>query len=400
MLILQILLDAAALLLLLPAAVLFLEVLVAMMDRREASAPEGERRCLAILMPAHDEAPVIAEALRSVVPQLLPGDRLIVVADNCSDNTAAVATAEGAEVIVRTNPVDRGKGYAVDFGIRHLEINPPDVIIVIDADCRTAAGSIDRLARVCARTGRPVQALYLMNSPEGAGVMTRIAQFAWVLKNQVRPTGLHRLGLPCQLMGSGMAFPWASVARADLATGHIVEDARLGIDLARAGAPPLFCPEALVTSVFPTSDDGIKSQRTRWEHGHLGLMLKDAPRLLLHSLAPLNVNSLVLALDLSVPPLALLILLVIAVCLSSAALYICYQTVFPLAIAATVALMIALSVLLAWMRFGRRIISLGSLAIAVLYVLWKTPIYARFLKARQVQWIRSARDSDRKPPSM
>jgi uncharacterized membrane protein len=120
----------------------------------------------------------------------------------------------------------------------------------------------------------------------------------------------------------------------------------------------------------------------------------------LHSLAPLNVNSLVLALDLSVPPLALLILLVIAVCLSSAALYICYQTVFPLAIAATVALMIALSVLLAWMRFGRRIISLGSLAIAVLYVLWKTPIYARFLKARQVQWIRSARDSDRKPPSM
>ena len=63
-----------------------------------------------------------------------------------------------------------------------------------------------------------------MQAAEGASLKMRLAEFAWVIKNQVRPLGLHRLGLPCQLMGSGMASPWACINSADLATGHIVED--------------------------------------------------------------------------------------------------------------------------------------------------------------------------------
>ncbi len=261
--------------LLVPVSVLFVQVLAALPAYQPRAMPSGRRPSVAVLVPAHNEALMIADTLRAIVPQLVAGDRLLVVADNCSDDTAKIAVAAGAEVIERFDSERRGKGYALDFGVRHLERNPPEVVLIIDADCAIDSGAIDRLARLCLETGRPVQALYLMHSPEGAGLKTRIAEFAWLVKNHVRALGFHRLGLPCQLMGTGMAFPWAAISTAALASGHIVEDLKLGIDLARAGTPALFCPEARVTSYFPATAEGIAGQRTRWEHGHLGVILSD-----------------------------------------------------------------------------------------------------------------------------
>jgi cellulose synthase/poly-beta-1,6-N-acetylglucosamine synthase-like glycosyltransferase len=394
MALLKILLDTAALLFLLPVSILFAEILLAVTERVRPVSRSGERLRLAVLMPAHNEASMIAGALRSIVPQLGGSDRLLVVADNCVDDTAAIASVEGAEVIVRSDLARRGKGYALDFGIRHLELDPPDVVVIIDADCQVAAGAIDKLTRLCTKTARPIQALYLMHAKKDAGLKIRITEFAWIVKNQARPTGLLRLGLPCQLMGTGMAFPWLCVSTATLATGHIVEDLKLGIDLARAGTPPLFCPDALVTSEFPTSTEGVQGQRTRWEHGHLGVIVSEVPRMLLSSLAQLDASLLALTLDLSVPPLALLTLLVVAVWCTSAVFYALTDAIFPLGIATTAATLLVISVLMSWLRYGREIISLGSLALAIVYALWKIPLYAKFLVARQMNWVRSKRNED------
>src|SRR5262249_18472589 len=153
--------------------------------------------------------------------------RVLVVADNCTDDTAVVAAAAGAEVTVRHDLMRVGKGYALDWGLRHLSVDPPDVVIMVDADCRLGAGAIERLMASVLATGRPVQALYLMTVPERSAVNHRVAEFAWRAKNWIRPLGLHRLGLPCQLMGTGMAFPWAVIRTAELASGRIVEDLRL-----------------------------------------------------------------------------------------------------------------------------------------------------------------------------
>jgi len=388
------LIGAAALLLLLPATVLFAEVLFSFIPFAGPRREEGERGRIAVLMPAHNEASIIATTLRSVKPQLARSDRLVVVADNCSDDTKLVGAAEGAEVIVRTDLTRRGKGYALDYGVRHLERDPPQIVIVIDADCMVAPGTIDTLARFSAQTSRPVQALYLMHAPQDSGLRMRIAEFAFLVKNKVRPMGLRRLGLPCQLMGTGMAFPWMCISTAALATGHIVEDLKLGIDLARAGTPPMFCSEALVTSQFAESSEGSQSQRTRWEHGHLGLIVSDAPRLFLESVFTLDLKLLALALDLSVPPLALLGLMNALVWLTSASLFFVTKQQNPLIIASTSIVLLALSVLLSWDRYGRHILSLGNLVHAVFYAIMKIPLYAKFLVARQLNWVRSKRDHE------
>jgi cellulose synthase/poly-beta-1,6-N-acetylglucosamine synthase-like glycosyltransferase len=352
----------------------------------------GIRDRLAALVPAHDESAVIGQTLAVLAPQLGQGDRLLVVADNCADDTAAIARAVGAEVVERTDATRRGKGYALDFGVRHLAGDPPEVVVVIDADCKVSEDALNRLARAASVTGRPAQALYLMHALEGSGIKARVGEFAWRVKNHVRPLGLANLGLPCQLMGTGMAFPWALLRDAKLASGEIVEDMKLGLDLAQAGHPPLFCPEALVTSEFPADEGARGTQRTRWEHGHLGLIVTEAPSLFWQALRRGDAKLVALTLDLAVPPLALLALVVgglTAISGLAAALGWASPMLFFVALGALG--LLVLSVLVAWARWGRAILSLRELLALPLYALAKVPMYALFWVRRQTEWVRTKR---------
>ena len=379
------------LLLSVPALVFALQLLMATQSRRPKPAA-GRRPSIAVLVPAHDEAVGIVATLASIRSQLQVGDRVLVVADNCSDDTAAVAIAAGAEAIVRFDCVLRGKSHALDFGVRHLALAPPEVVIVIDADCLLEPGALDCLARLSLASARPVQALYLMRSPPDASLKGKVAEFAWTVKNLARALGYQRLGLPCQLMGSGMAFPWPLMAQAELASGHIVEDLKLGLDFARQGRAPLFCPEAEVSSVFPANAEGAQSQRTRWEHGHLAMMVKEGPALILESVRSKNRDLLALALDMCVPPLALLVLLSLVFGTLALVPLAFADSNMPWLLALINPLLLGCAVLLAWARFGRAILSLGDLAYAPVYALRKIPLYLKFLVRRQVEWVRSHRD--------
>ena len=387
-------LGLLAIIVLLPVLLLLLQVLLACLPRPVQPFASSRRGQVAVLVPAHDEASIIRATLASITPQLQPGDRVLVVADNCTDDTAQLAREAGAEVVERHDLHLRGKGYALDFGVRHLARQPPEVVIVVDADCRVGEGAIERLALRCQQVARPVQALYLTHAPAGAGPKVQVAEFAWRVKNLVRPRGWSRLGLPCQLMGAGMAFGWHDLGLVDLANGHLVEDVKLGLDLCQQGKPPVFCPEALVTSQFPANEQGLNSQRTRWEHGHLGLMLSDAPRRALAALKHGNGSLLAMTLDLLVPPLALLVLALVAVNLLAWLAYLLFGVVAPAWIALCGLALLGLAVALAWARFCRELIPFSVLLYAPFYAARKIPMYLGFLIKRQVDWVRSKRDDD------
>ncbi len=392
-------------LLVLPAAVLLAEVVLAVSPRTKG--PDSSRQehsgrpRVAVLVPAHNEATSILGTLRSIAPQLSSTDRLVVIADNCVDRTAALAAGAGCEVVIRNDEARRGKGYALDAGVQYLRAAAPEVVIMLDADSRIATGLVEQLARHCLRSNRPVQARYRMLTPPDPSLRMRIAAFAWQVKNELRPCGLHRWRLPCQLMGSGMAFPWTCISAARLASGHIVEDLALGIELALRGYPALFCPQALVTSCFPESAKDLRSQHTRWEHGHLGVILSEAPRLLWQSLRRCNPGLLALALDLCVPPLALLALLLLAmlgVCVLTSLLGSSAQSLPALGFSVLASSMLVAAVALSWYHAGRRIVSFAALALSVPYAIWKLPLYLRFVVARQTQWVRSRRAGEQPVP--
>ncbi|MFY0729836.1 glycosyltransferase family 2 protein [Pseudomonas sp. NFX15] len=378
----------------LPVMILFIQILLACLPMRTLASPKGARPRVAVLVPAHNEASVIEATLRTVRSQLLEGDRLLVVADNCSDDTAALARSAGAEVVERKDVHQRGKGYALDFGVRYLANAAPDVLIIVDADCQVGDGFVECLAVRCIDSGRPVQSLNLMRAPAGSGLKVQLAEFAWCVKNRARPQGWARLGLPCQLMGTGMAFAWRDLPLIELASGHIVEDLKMGLDFCRSGKPPLFCPDALVTSYFPRSEEGLITQRTRWEHGHLGVILGDTPKLFVESIGKGNGSLLAMTLDLLVPPLALLTLVLAAAFALSGLVLVLTGVLAPALIASAGVTILGMTVFLAWSQFGRDIISFSALMYAPLYALKKIPLYVGFLFKRQVEWVRSKRDEN------
>jgi len=314
-----------------------------------------------------------------------------VVADNCSDDTAEIAVANGAEVIERHDSKNRGKGFALDFGIRHLLKNAPDVVVIIDADCTLEADSLARLAARALHFDRPVQSLYLMKSLDGASLKTRVAEFAWLVKNLVRPLGNLRLSLPCELMGAGMAFPWGIISSAGLANGNIVEDMKLGIDLTKQGKSPLFYPDVLVTSYFPTTSEAQSGQRTRWEHGHLGMILSEAPDMFKQAIAHRNIGLLAMAFDLCVPPLALLVVFLVGLIVLTGIASLSGLSVLPFQVALFSMILLGSSILLAWLGWGRKIISISTFLVLPVYVLSKVPHYLKFLWNRQKNWVRTDR---------
>ena len=377
---------------------------------------------LAVLVPAHNEAAEIGITLESLISQLKNDDRLIVIADNCTDDTALIAQQYGAIAIERNNPEKRGKGYALDYGLSFLESDPPDVVIIIDADCSIQENCLPVLANICNESHRPVQAAYLMESPHNPSTKDLISALAFLVKNVVRSTGLMKLGFPSLLNGTGMAFPWEVIKSVSLANGNIVEDLKLGIDLTVAGYPPIFCPQIQVTGrlpqeqtaatvqrtrweqIFcpqiqvtgrlPQEQTAATVQRTRWEHGNLEILLSQVPNLLRSAIQLRRWELFALALELSVPPLSLLVIFWGLGMAGAVLINLLGNGTFAVTLFAIMGIMIFLAIFFAWIKFGRKIISGFALLSVPFYLLWKVPIYFGFLINPQKNWIRTKRDSD------
>ena len=386
--------------LLVPISVLFVECSAALLpSQSETEAVKESRPTVTILVPAHDEALGISATLETLVPQLTEKDRIVVVADNCSDETAAISRSFGVTVIERQDTELLGKGYALDYGLRFIEKEPPDVVVFVDADCIVHQGTIEQIACLAAAVTRPVQVTYLMEQPTNPGPKDAVSALAFMVKNLVRPSGLARLNLPCLLTGTGMAFPWSVLQNVTLASSNIVEDMQLALDLAISGSPPIFCQSGRVIGRLPAQTQAAKSQRTRWEHGHLQTLLTQVPKLFQASIRQRRFDLLAMALDLCIPPLSVLVMIWFAVTGSAIFAAILGASWIPTIILILEGLLIFISIVGAWARFGRADLPMLTLLAVPFYVLWKIPLYFSFLLRRQTKWVRTERDAADAPES-
>ena len=381
-----------------PVVVFVLQLLLAS-DRVQLRRPTqvslpDSNKLWALLIPAHNEMDVVAGTLVPLLagPVAFPG-RVLVVADNCADDTAALCRHLGAEVVERFSATERGKGYALQYGLNHLASDPPSVVVVLDADCTVSGSDLAILADSCFRSAEPTQSAYLMHAREGASVSAKVSEFAWLVKTFVRQLGWTRLTGQCQLLGSGMAFPWGVLSRFNLGSGHIVEDLKLTVDLAKAGIAVRFFPQVRVDSFFPTQTTSRAVQSRRWEHGHLGMIVSEVPTLLMNALRHGNGRAAALALDMVVPPLSLLVILVVVIAAGEWGLAFFGANAIGYAAWATVLLaLIFLAVVRAWYHWGREILTIGELLQVPLFLLKKLGIYIRFVVKREKNWTKSDRN--------
>ena len=384
---------ALAFLLLVPIIFLSIEVASALLFSGPSDIPlESSLRPNAlVLIPAHNEALTIGRTLSSLQSQLLESDRLVVIADNCTDRTAEISRAAGAEVFERENLEQRGKGYALSYGLDLLGQSPSDVVFIVDADCHVHPGTIRSAALLAMKANRPVQVCNLLESSIEHQVNQKVSVFAFKLNTFVRPIGLNRLGFPFTLHGTGMAFPWELLNSVDLASSNLAEDMQLAIDLAIAGHFPVFCPEGQVSSPIPQEDSAAEGQKTRWEHGHLKTLLTQVPVILREAIRQRRPKLIALALDVSIPPLSLLMVLWFVTMLGAIALIPLHVSPVFAQILGLQGCLLAFSTLGAWAKFGRSELPLLDLLMIPSYILKKLSIYGSFLRGPQSEWVRTQR---------
>jgi 1,2-diacylglycerol 3-beta-glucosyltransferase len=289
-------------------AVYNLALAVAAFFHRPPSARRTPTKRLAVLVPAHDEAELIARCVRSLQAQTYPHELydVTVIADNCTDDTAALAEAAGAEVLVRDEPDKRGKGQALRWAIeRVLAREPaPDAIVVVDADSVATPEFLERLGRPLEEGAGAVQGESLMIDDGTPASSLRAAAF--LLVNRVRPSGRAALGLPSHLGGNGMLFarelllahPWEAFSS--------TEDIEYAAKLRAAGVRPAFAAGAVVESPTAPTAEAATHQQLRWEGGKVHVARTHVPGLLVDAVRRHRPSLVDAAVELAVPPLGLL----------------------------------------------------------------------------------------------
>ncbi|MDT0595950.1 glycosyltransferase family 2 protein [Glaciecola petra] len=346
-----------------------------------------------ILIPAHNESQVIAKTIKNLEQQKLENDVIVVVADNCNDDTSSVCRALGAKVLERFSEKQKGKGYALDFGTKWILDNLEfDNLVLFDADCLFTDGSYKQLISSVIEEKLICQAVYLMKAVESEP-KTKIAEFTWWLKNAVRAKGLDTLKIGCHIQGSGIAFPRKVLASINFASGSIVEDLELGLKLSIGKNRVKFAPNSTVISHFPASNEGLSEQRKRWEHGHMDTITK-SPTFFISAFNSKSFRAVFLILDAVIPPLFAYLIILISLLITGYILQFFGYTVLWLSMLSN-NLFVLLSLTIVWLIKGRTVLKPTDIPKIFSFILDKIGVYSSFAKGRQTTWVRTSREDEK-----
>jgi 1,2-diacylglycerol 3-beta-glucosyltransferase len=287
-------------------AALYLGAL-ALFARRTATPPDFPPTLrFDVVVPAHDEESCVARTVASLLSIDYPAPlrRVVVVADNCHDETATRAWLAGANVIIRNDPRPLGKGGALAEAFAHsLSEGVADAVVVVDADTVVSPNLLRAFNARLLSGDVAVQADYAVANPT-ASWRTRMTALGFALFHGLRSLARDRLGLSCGLRGNGMCLATKLLRAVPWTAFSVVEDLEYGITLGEAGQRVRYAAETRVLGDMPRAEAASRSQRTRWERGRRAVASARTKSLLARGIGERNPVLVDLALDLLVPPLA------------------------------------------------------------------------------------------------
>jgi cellulose synthase/poly-beta-1,6-N-acetylglucosamine synthase-like glycosyltransferase len=235
--------------------------------RRPSAGPREALR-LAILVPAHDEELLIGPTVARLRQLRYPSERfsIHVVADNCTDATAAMARRYGATVHERTDPTRRGKGAALNWLVDQLAREAPDIagFVVVDADSALSPDFLSVMSDHLQAGDQIIQSLNLVAVSEDRPLI-HVRELALELTCHLRPLAYTTLGGSSLLCGNGMCFSAPLLRRYRWSETSVVEDGELYIRLLRDGHRVVLATGAVVRSVMPSTWREARSQSVRWD---------------------------------------------------------------------------------------------------------------------------------------
>jgi cellulose synthase/poly-beta-1,6-N-acetylglucosamine synthase-like glycosyltransferase len=327
-----------------------------------------------IVVPAHNEESGIARTVESLRRIDWPAEcfRVWVVADNCTDATAAVAQAAGASVLVREDATLRGKGYALTFGFRSsMDEGWASAIVVVDADAEVSANLLEAFAARIERGACAVQAHYGILNP-WASWRTQLITIAKGAFHIVRSRARERLGVSCGVRGNGWCVTHDLLRAVPYASYSLTEDLEYGIELGLAGYRVAYADEAHSNADMVSSETIARKQRQRWEQGRFDLVRSRTLPLLVAGLRRPSAICLDLAMDLLVLPLSYVALNLAALILLGALLGLIYPALWVWSVwGMACGVLLTIHVLRGWHVSGIGLRGLAALLRIPGFLLWK-----------------------------
>lgn len=249
--------------------------LAAALLRKPKAAPEAAcTHRLAILIAARNEQPVIGALLDSIAAQSYPAELLdvFVCADNCTDDTAAVARAHGAIVYERRNSARCGKGYVLDYLLKNIQGRDKsayDAYIVLDADNILDPNFVFEIDR---RYSAGYEIVTSRRNSKNYGDNWISAGYAlWFLRESRYLNGARMaLGTSCAVSGTGFLMSAAVLRRCG--GWHyflLTEDIEFSIANILRGEKIGYAEMAVLYDEQPTRFSQSWRQRLRWSKGYL-----------------------------------------------------------------------------------------------------------------------------------
>ena len=375
------------------AVSLYLLILTLLSHAPPVALRSSRRLRFDVIVPAHNEAAVIEGVVASLRKLDWPADgfRVLVIADNCTDSTAVLARAAGAEVLERHDTERRGKGYALAFAFQASQAHGwAYAVVVVDADTEVSPNLLEAFATRIENGAAVIQAHYrVLNSQ--ASWRTRLMAIAMASFHRVRSRARERLRLSCGIRGNGWCITHRLLRQAPYRAFSLTEDIEYGIDLGLAGYRVHYADEAHVAAMMVSGEQAARTQRQRWEAGRLQLIRSKTPALLRAARGPDGGVCLDLALDLLVLPLSYAAINVaVLIVLASVALLWEPSMEIWLWLGLGCGASLLLYVLRGWQLSRVGIRGLVDLLRAPFFVLWKVLLMLRAHKS--AEWVRTKRE--------
>ena len=344
-----------------------------------------------IVVPAHNEAGNIAKTIASLRAVDWPPElfRIVVVADNCTDSTAAMARAAGATVIERQDAQRRGKGYALEYAFQFCKSAAArSAIVVVDADAVASANLLEAFAARIEAGEQAVQAHYGVLNPLESW-RTRLITIAKASFHIVRSRARERLGLSCGIRGNGWCVTQSVLEKVPYRAFSLTEDLEYGIQLGLAGYRVAYADEAHSDAEMVSDEKIASKQRQRWEAGRFQLIRSMTAPLLLAAFAKPSAICFDLALDLLVLPLSYIVVSILGVALLAGIAATQIEAALAMLwVAAGCAVCLVLYVLRGWQLSGLGARGLMDLVRAPGFIAWKLLVS---LRKRSSEWVRTER---------
>ncbi len=240
---------------------------------------QGTSVKITVLIPAHNEEKSLPLTLNSLRSQSRPPERIIVVADNCSDGTVQVACDMGYESFETINNNHR-KGGALNQALAELlpSMGRKDVILVMDADSQINSTFLESAARHFLEVPSLDAVGGVFYGEEGHGFLGQLQRNEFIrYSDQIRKrrgrvfvlTGTASLfrahALTAVAKSRGLYIPGVNGQVYD--TAALTEDNELTIALKSLGCPMISPPECRVTTELMPTWKNLWVQRMRWQRG-------------------------------------------------------------------------------------------------------------------------------------